>query len=481
MPANLRHSRLLRTSTLMLLTVVLGPPFGGGDAAHAVDGLDDGPGAAGHVLFDLGGDMTDQAFACAAQADGKLVLAGRASDDDGEDSKIAVARLGAAGGLDPTFGVGGRVTIDFSTLGYGLDSGVARAVVVDEDGGLLVAGISRQIADGATVVFVTRLLPNGTIDPTYAFNGIAGGWYFSTYLPAVSTAAIDGSGYLWIVGPKLADLTGGWAFLRIDATGFEYAAVTIPDEVAPISMPTSILFQPDSKPVIGGWGQSAPPESYASMYLIRLLAGGPTAVPDPSFGFWSNGWLRLDYSGNTYLQSLALLPDRKIVVAGQSGPFAAEDLLVQRLTPNGVSDGSEERYVAFDVGGFGGDGVGGQVRMVAQSDGKVVLAARALTGDAGNFSDIGVARLRTDLELDPSFGGNGTGKRVFGMASPPPGAGDEGIGCLLLAGGRPVIVGWSEYIGLDTDFAYRRLANDLIFADGFESGWSFFWSDSAPQ
>jgi hypothetical protein len=126
-----------------------------------------------------------------------------------------------------------------------------------------------------------------------------------------------------------------------------------------------------------------------------------------------------------------------------------------------------------------GDGIGGQIRMVAQSDGKLVIAARVATGDSGNTSDVGVARLLTNNQPDPSFGGLGTGKRVFGMAAPPPGNGDDGVSCLVLAAGRPVIAGWAEYIGVDTDFAYRRLTSSLIFTDGFESGWTSFWSAAA--
>ncbi len=440
-----------------------------------MDGLDESPGGSGFVAFDLGGDDTDLAVACAAQPDGRIVLAGKASDDDGEFTKIAVARVGMNGLPDPGFGVAGRVTIDFTALGYALDSALARAVVIDGQGRLLVVGTVHPAAGGANRVFLTRLLANGTIDSTFLYNGISGGWYFSTYLQGVSTAALDLAGNLWIVGTELGDLTGDWAFLRLDPNGLEFASETIPIAGFTWSMPTAILFQPDSKAVIGGWGQLGAPTFHSSFLVHRLLAGAPSD-PDPSFGFTNDGWLNLDYPESAQLQSIALLPNLGLVVAGQAGALAEEDLIVQRLTANGISDGTFEEYVAFDVGGLGGDGIGGQVRMVAQSDGKIVLAARVVTGDSGNTSDVGVARLLPDNSLDPSFGGLGTGKRVFGMAAPPPGNGDDGVGCLVLAAGRPVVVGWAEYIGVDTDFAFRRLTSSLIFTDGFESGWTFFWS-----
>lgn len=462
-----RTAILCAAAALLLLQARLLP---------AVDGLDDNPGAWGFVPFDLGAGGTDQAFACAAQSDGRIVLAGRVTDDDGEGTKIAIARIGANGLPDPTFGVSGRVAIDFTANGYALDHGAARAVLIDSLGRFLVVGTAQTTAGGAVRTFVTRLLADGSIDQTFLYNGISGGWYFSTFLRVVSTAALDRAGNLWIVGPEMADLTGGWSFLRLDPNGLEIAAETIPVDSHPISNPTAILFQPDSKPVLGGWGQQSGPPAYSSFLLIRLLAGGPAAIPDTSFGFMGDGWVNLEYQQTAQLQSIALLPNLGIAVAGQAGPLAEEDLVVQRLTPSGIADGSFETYVAFDVGGTGGDGIAGQVRMVAQSDGKIVLAARVATGDGGNVSDVGVARLLPNNQLDPSFGGLGTGQRVFGLAAPPPGNGDDGVSCLVLAAGRPVVAGWGEYIGIDTDFAYRRLTSSLIFSDGFESGWTFFWS-----
>ncbi len=469
-----RPSRRRSTSTLWALAALIGLQA---QMLPAVDGLDDNPGAGGFVPFDLGAGGTDQAFACAAQSDGKILLAGRASDDDGEESKIALARVQVNGTLDPAFGVSGRVVIDMSALGLALESAAARAVVVDGQGRLLVVGTAFLTVGGAVQVFVTRLLANGTIDQTFLYNGITGGWYFSSYMQGVTTAALDQVGNLWIVGPELADQTGGWSFLRLDPNGLEFGAQTIPISGHAWSSPTALLFQPGNKPVLGGWGQEDVSPFYASFLVHRLLAGAP-AVPDPTFGFTNDGWLQLDYPQAAWLQSIALLPNLGLVVAGQTGPLAEEDLVVQRLTANGISDGSFEEYVAFDVGGLEGDGVGGQVRMVAQSDGKVVLAARVVTGDPGNTSDTGVARLLANNQLDASFGGLGTGKRVFGLASPPPGNGDDGVFCLVLAAGKPVVVGWGEYIGVDTDFAYRRLTNALIFTDGFDSGWTFLWSSA---
>lgn len=448
----------------------------------AADGEDVQPGGFGIFGFDLEPGGMDLGLGCLVQADGKLVMVGSARDDDGEFSKIAVARVGTGGTLDSGFGTGGRLSVDFDAEGYsGYDQALARAVVVDSLGRLLVVGSLRNSSAGVRMAFVTRLNPNGTIDYSWRYNGITGGWYFSGFLQAVSAAAVDLAGNLWILGTETQASTGGWSYIRLDGNGNEVATETIPVEPGfDITVPATLVFQPSSKPILAGWGQNQGPPIYAAPMLVRLVEGGADYIPDTTFGFSGDGWLVLDYAQAARLRSIAQLPDGKLVVAGESGPTGDVDLFVQRLTPNGISDGSFEEYVAFDVGGSLADGQDGFVRMVAQSDGKVVLAARVITGDSGNLSDIGVARLHSNLSLDGSFGGNGTGKRVFSLSNPPPGTSDDRIDCLVLDAGKPVIGGSGEYIGTDTDFAFRRLTNSHIFSDGWESGTWFFWSQHQP-
>ena len=49
-----------------------------------------------------------------------------------------------------------------------------------------------------------------------------------------------------------------------------------------------------------------------------------------------------------------------------------------------------------------------------------------------------------------------------------------------LSGGKAVVVGSARYSGTDWDFSLRRLTSDLIFAEAFESGSTWFWSNAAP-
>ena len=78
----------------------------------------------------------------ALQSDGKIIVAGTSI---GISSEFSVSRLNVDGSLDATFGVGGTATIGSQ------DDGLARAVKVQSDGKIVVAGtvLVRYNADGS--------------------------------------------------------------------------------------------------------------------------------------------------------------------------------------------------------------------------------------------------------------------------------------------------------------------------------------------
>jgi uncharacterized delta-60 repeat protein len=104
----------------------------------------------GKQTADLGG--TDIAYSVALQSNGAIVAAGTISNSD-----FGVVRLTSAGALDNSFDSDGRVGINMG----GAD--IARSIVIQPDGKLLVAG-----SNGADMA-VARLLTNGSLDPS--FNG----------------------------------------------------------------------------------------------------------------------------------------------------------------------------------------------------------------------------------------------------------------------------------------------------------------------
>ena len=85
----------------------------------------------GKELVDFGG--VDSAKGVALQSDGKIVMEGSTSAVNGGD--LAVARLGANGGLDSSFNGDGKVTLD-----YGASKDDGTAVAIQQNGRIVVMG-----------------------------------------------------------------------------------------------------------------------------------------------------------------------------------------------------------------------------------------------------------------------------------------------------------------------------------------------------
>ena len=132
---------------------------GGSDGDFALarynrDGsLDGGFGSGGKARSDFGSGA-DIAFGMAVQADGMIVAAGVGSDD------TALVRYNATGSLDASFGNGGRLTMDLG----GWDAASAVAQRAD---GKIVAVVSTGLGDFTLV----RLDPDGGLDESFGNGG----------------------------------------------------------------------------------------------------------------------------------------------------------------------------------------------------------------------------------------------------------------------------------------------------------------------
>jgi uncharacterized delta-60 repeat protein len=98
-----------------------------------------------------------------AQSDGKLVVASSSSISPA--GYIQVTRLLANGSLDTGFATGGKATVTWLTTGQ---DDLSTAVQVDPLGRFVIVG-SQYTATG---LFVIRLTPTGSLDPTFGVGGI---------------------------------------------------------------------------------------------------------------------------------------------------------------------------------------------------------------------------------------------------------------------------------------------------------------------
>lgn len=131
-------------------------------ARLTADGQPDGSfNLTGHRLIEFGLAPQSIGTGLAIRGDGTLLLGGYAGNTETAD--FAAAAVRPDGTLDAEFGVGGRVTIDLG------DEDGAFALATDADGRLLLGGI--RIASGNVDMAVLRLLPDGSPDAAFGDDG----------------------------------------------------------------------------------------------------------------------------------------------------------------------------------------------------------------------------------------------------------------------------------------------------------------------
>ncbi|MBZ0207449.1 MAG: T9SS type A sorting domain-containing protein [Flavobacteriales bacterium] len=120
-------------------------------ARYNTDGtLDNNFGAEGKVTTDFGADY-DNGYSVAMQPDGRIIVAG--TTYIGEDSHFALVRYNADGTLDNSFGAAGKVIADFGTPN---DRG--ESVAMQPDGKIVVAGSASNSTNDGRVFAVARYI-----------------------------------------------------------------------------------------------------------------------------------------------------------------------------------------------------------------------------------------------------------------------------------------------------------------------------------
>ena len=129
--------------------------------------LDAAFGTGGRVVTDLGGGSYDDVRAVAVQPDGRIVVAGGSNAVRGTDHDFALVGYRPDGTLDTAFGAGGRVLTDISGAG---SHDVALAVAVRSDGGIVAAGATGTVRNADFAL--SRYDRDGKPDPTFGDGGV---------------------------------------------------------------------------------------------------------------------------------------------------------------------------------------------------------------------------------------------------------------------------------------------------------------------
>jgi uncharacterized delta-60 repeat protein len=392
------HHGLARTPALLALAMALTPTF-----MYAQT-----PGSAFDTTFGTGGRVTINfgAAAIAVQADGRLVAAGAANVNGSLD--FSLARYESNGALDTSFGPDGRVTTDF-----GSPWERANAVVIQADGKIVVAGGS--VVGWFNDFALARYNTDGTLDTTFGNGGkvltdfgVSADAYSVVVQPdgkivAAGGANIDGGYNFELVryntdGTLDASFgTGGKVTTEfgLAAQGFSYATAF------------SLTLQTDGKLVAAGQAYNGTGFDAA---LARYESNGAL---DASFG--TEGKVITDLGGrNDWTSSVAVLPDGRIVAAGQADVARGSGFALARYDSNGTLDTSFGTNGTVTTDFFlleQGFSVAQSSAMTVLPDQRIVVVGRAYTN--GGFHGA-LARYNVDGSLDASFGTGGKVSTNFG-------------------------------------------------------------------
>lgn len=420
----------------LLAPAVTAALFALAGVAHAAPGgLDPTFGVGGRVTTDFN-LSTDWANAVARQSDGKLVVVGTSyTNNDYSDEDFAIARYNADGSLDPSFGTNGRVTTDFPGL-----AAVASSVLVQPDGKILVAGGAFPLFTFLGNMELVRYNPDGSLDASFGDGGIVttvfahGSYAFALALQPDGKILAAGTDFVNFSSEANSDTDFALARYQADGSpdfGFGSSGQVTTDFERLNDDAFAVLVRPDGRIVVVGSSRDRLTDY--DFAAVRYLANGQL---DPAFG--ANGKVSTDFArGFDRARTAALQPDGSIVAAGlairQNGSH--ENFAAVRYLPDGALDTA-----------FGGDGKV-QVsfgsccqfanRALLQGDGRIVLVGFADTESSD--SDFLLARLAANGALDTTFGTGGRVRTSFGDLN------GGANGAVLLPDGRIVAVGFQAY------------------------------------
>ncbi len=190
-----------------------------------------------------------------------------------------------------------------------------------------------------------------------------------------------------------------------------------------------LLVQPDGKILAVGAARVGGIDRFL---LVRLLPDGRL---DPTFG--GDGIVMTGFAaGPASVESVALMPDGRIVAGGGAGEYPTGSLAVARYLPNGRRDrtfsGDGKKTIAFPTRPYAW--VDDLVPWRSPADHLLIVGTARL----GSEEDVAIVSLGPDGSLDLEFGG-GDGKALFDHAQS-----DRTGSVVLQALGNFVVVGTSN-------------------------------------
>lgn len=417
----------------------------------AAGGLDPSFGNGGKSIVQFLGGSIDYTHAVAVQKDGKIVVCGDSTPGDG-GTGIGVARFNADGTLDTSFGQGGQ------TLVKAVNALGRQSIAIAPDG---------KIVIGAGAFVFVRLNPNGSLDKTFGKGGTDGdGVYTSNFGNSgreLNAIAIRPDGRVLALGryDDGNDLVANdeFLFVQLKADGTPDLSFGTPSTVPAGGEAGQVVVGASTGhdaghalQLLSDGGVLAAGKVQDAFGMVRLSATGQRV----SSGFGQAGVVRTNLgTGASEARDLVIQPDGKIVLAGNW----AGDVALTRYSSTGVLDttfGTAAGKTRINVAPTGIDDVADLFRT---SDGKLLVVGTAAVGGTG--TDPFMARLTGQGQVDSTYASAGIAR-----ASLTPEA-DFASRATMQADGRLVLAVATNQNFPHTDFILGRLTTAGTFDNTF--------------
>jgi uncharacterized delta-60 repeat protein len=271
------------------------------------------------------GASTDRALAMVLQPDGKLIVAGSASD--GTTTTGALVRYLANGNLDTTFGGTGKVLPAGSALG---------AVALQKDGKIITAGSVRVVVSNLNTsdIRISRHLPNGSLDRTFDGDGIAQISFDEFNTETIRRILVQPDGRILLAGDSASQMllarlnTNG----SLDPTFGSNGRLITTLGGNRYSSARAIALQSDGRIVVAG--VTGDTGTVVRSGLARFASDGSA---DPTFGIGGRVTTVISSTGSGF-NDVQIQADGKLVAGGWAGMPDNRGFALARYRTDGSLD-----------------------------------------------------------------------------------------------------------------------------------------------
>lgn len=336
--------------------------------------------------FGIGPNFASQV---AQQGNGGIVTAGAAVS--GSDQNFLLVRFLANGSLDTSFGTGGAAITSFSS---GQDRGLA--VLVLSDDRIVAGGTAQNSHDFALARYHTTGGLDGTFDGDGKVITDLGGTGEEIYaLLEQSDGKIVAAGFTSTY-PNYSIALARYNTDGALDTSFDGDGKVTRDIVIGSGSETAVAIAQQAED--GKLLVAAAAEMGAGTTDFALLRYNPNGSPDTSFGGGDGLVMTAIQSGRNDVYGMALLPDGKIVLSGDSENGVTVNVALARFNADGTLDTS------FGTGGVVVGPEGSSSTVARLRDGRLLVGSY-YEDDPSNALQL--LRFSADGTLDLSFGING--------------------------------------------------------------------------